>query len=206
MKFFDYFRPTQNRHNCTQSTLKYSKLPFHAKQSNSSIQVLLPTFLRKKSRRGQGRVALVALRRARNILLAFLFAKLFLCACGIKEKAAREFVHFYGGVHLVCRRRKKRKAPKASADSLERESDPPIRTLVRIEEVCTARVETLLCFSGVCADLRLCTHPQTSGGFSTRRRRRKRKAPKARADSSERESEPPIRTKVRIEEVCTARV
>ena len=107
----------------------------------------------------------------------------------------------------------------AGSDSFERESEPPIRacarpirTKVRIEGVCTAKFLTLLGFSGVCADLRLCTHPQTSGGFSTRRRRQKREAPEVGAGSSERESEPPIRacarpirTKVRIEGVCTAK-
>ena len=33
------------------------------------------------------RVALVALRRARNFPTAFLFCELFLCACGVKEKS-----------------------------------------------------------------------------------------------------------------------
>ena len=53
---------------CKQHNLLcHAEQHFHIKQINLNIQVLLPTFLRKKSRRGQGRVALVAVRKRRNL-------------------------------------------------------------------------------------------------------------------------------------------
>ena len=61
-----FLRPVKHRCNYAQNTLLYSKLPFHAKKQYTNIQVLLPLFSFKKSGRGQGRAALVALRRVRN--------------------------------------------------------------------------------------------------------------------------------------------
>ena len=54
---------------CKQHNLLcHAEQHFHIKQTNLNIQVLLPLFSFKKRGRGQGRVALVALRRARNPL------------------------------------------------------------------------------------------------------------------------------------------